>query len=460
MVLVEPTQLVFYLQSAKPVQKTEAQEEEASQDQVYEETSDEPPSEDFEPQGQVDERLLAKFYPANSGFYYNSPTLANGSILIGTSSGSNYEVKSQNAFYKLGLSLEKMWEYPLGFCEVRGAATIDSEGNIYFVVEEGRRPGDHRQSKLYLYSLTEDGNLRWSKMFSPERGYNDINQGMVNPAISVDDIIYVGGEELFAFTSDGKLAWSYGESLNILNAPTIDPEGNIYFTTHSVSPSPSRIVSLSRNGNERWVVNTTGEALSSTAFSADFSHLYGAAGTTLHCIEANTGGVIWAYSPEDIPGPFRATPAIDEEGNAFLGTKANELSVFYAIRADGTGLLWKRLIGADLYSSPLLTNGGTICLGSEATRDGQQRLHALDMVTGDVKWTAGYPDNRADTTWSSAVLSEQGILYIGCMDYMDSQDGAYYSGGVFAFQTDSTGLLPSAGSSRFHGGNASTGRRD
>ena len=76
------------------------------------------------------------------GYYYNPPTLVDNHIYIGTSSRSHEPPSDNNAFYKIDSDLQKVWEYSLGSNEVRGAAALDSQGNVYFVVEKGRESGD------------------------------------------------------------------------------------------------------------------------------------------------------------------------------------------------------------------------------------------------------------------------------------------------------------------------------
>jgi outer membrane protein assembly factor BamB len=125
--------------------------------------------------------------------------------------------------------------------------------------------------------------------------------------------------------------------------------------------------------------------------------------------------------------------------------------VFYAIRADGTGLLWQNPIGDDLYSSPAIGNDRSLYVGSEVAAGQQLHLHALDLATGAQKWSSPL---RRDVTWSSPAIADDGTLYIGSMDV--NGEGA----GLYSFRTDATGLLRTAGSPRFHGSNANNGRRN
>ncbi len=165
----------------------------------------------------------------------------------------------------------------------------------------------------------------------------------------------------------------------------------------------------------------------------------------------NSGAQIWEFSPGG-SGEFRATPAVDDADNVYLGNKDDQSSVLYAIKHDGT-LLWQREIGADLYSSPALGDDRTIYVGSECTPPWSSsplshfcdRFHALDMATGAKKWSVQLD---GDVNWSSPALSDAGVLYVGAMN-----------GSVYAIRSDANRLLPNAGSPRFYEGNASTGRR-
>lgn len=386
-------------------------------------------------------RQLASFSHYNTGFYYNPPTLVNDYIYIGTSHKYYRNPVANNVFIKLDATLHQVWEYPLGLKEVMGGASLDSAGNVYFVVEEGRSNGDMSNAKLYLYSLNPGGSFRWSKLICS----TVTNLGMSNPAISSDDTIYVGGDKFYAFDANGSEKWSYGNAMVILNAPIIDPEGNIYFNAQGA------VISLTPTGTLRWSLTTSGEYFSSPAFSTDCSKLIVAVGNSVSCLECSTGSELWKFTPTGIIGTFRASPAVDNQNNIYVGTKSDSQSVFYAIKADGSGILWKNEIGADLYSSPALGNDNTVYVGSERVTGGI-RFHALDMSTGTEKCSAKL---EGDPTWSSPALANDGTLYIGTMACDECSHGHVYS-----FDTDSTGLMTNAGSPRFHGGNENTGRKE
>lgn len=389
---------------------------------------------------------------------HNSPTLINGYIYIGTSRGGNYELSSDNAFFKLDAGLNKVWRYELGTKEVMGSATLDSEGNIYFIVGEGRSTTEYFDS-MKLYSLSNNGQFRWSKLVYTY--YSPVPfkwMGISSPAVSVDDVIYAGGDKFFAFDKAGNELWSYGVNTGnpILNAPIIDPAGNIYIRTLQ------DLVSLDKNGNLRWIADQAlwAGGMSNQAFSVDYSKVYVTSLTlkSLLCINSSNGTLAWRYNINDMSGDFRNTPAVDDQNNIYFGThgeyNGDSRQMLYAVKSDGSGLLWQNNLGSDLYSSPALGNDRKLYIGSEGhgkTGNNNNRLHAIDMASGNVAWSAQL---ETDITWSSPAIANNGTLYIATME----TEGK--SSGVFSFRTDCTGLLPNAGSARFHEGNASTGRRE
>jgi outer membrane protein assembly factor BamB len=350
--------------------------------------------------------------------------------------------------------LRKIWEHDLGTSEVRGAATLDRAGNVYFVIEAGKTPGEAGTGALHLYSLAPDGSYRWSVLVDPDAHY----MGTSNPAVAADDTVYVGSADgLHAFQPDGTESWHFTGTGRVMNAPIIDPDGNVYFAAMRRDLWEFSVVSVTASGALRWstrlppATNQTG--ISSPAFSVDHSSIFVANGVEVCRLDTATGEIAWQFRPPSISGEFRASPAVDDSDNVYIGSKGGPWGTLYAIRGDGSGLLWERKIGADIYGTPALGDDGTIYFGSEFTYTQESlRLHALDIATGAPRWSVGLD---GDVTWSAPALTPDGTLYIGTMACDECTHGA-----VFAFDTDSTGLLPGAGWARFHGGNASTGRRD
>lgn len=406
----------------------------------------------------MSERIVASFTQGLGYFYYNSPTLVDGYVYIGTSSKLKGPPARDNCFWKLDADLKKVWEYPLYTTEVLGGATLDSEGSVYFVAQEGKAENweDFSSLRQYLVSLTNDGQLRWKNDITREA---DLDGGMYNPAVSADGTVYVSCGRIYAFGRDGSKKWVYPTEqptdLKALSSPVIDGKGNVYVISGRYLKTPNVFCfAPDSQGAPKWVIDLRmgGECLSTPAFSTDQSRIYVACGKTIIRLRTENGSQEWAYTPDGAEGSFRGSPAVDAKNNVYVGTKANEKSVFYAVKADGTGLLWKNAIGADLYSSPALGDDSTIYVGSEMTAKG--RFHALDMVTGEWKWGVDFPQ-KADVTWPSPVIYN-GHVYIATMSDIERGEG----GRVFKMKVDAKGYLPDAGWPRYHGGSGNTGRRE
>ncbi len=406
-------------------------------------------------------RILKTFAPQVAGFMQNSPTVVGDAVYIGTYYfGTGTAI---NAFYKLDGDLNVKWSYPLGGEQVVGAAVLDSGGNVYFTTmnDSSRYPGIPPypfQSIAKLYKLDATGALKWTHTIDDpghSYGYTGTNTWDLSPAIGADDTIYVGGDGLHAIRPDGTSAWTYGvPGVTWVQSPAaIDPAGNLYFGTSGFPGGPAlgSVVSLDAAGALRWEFPTdTGQLVNSPAFSVDASKVYVSAGDSLHCLASGTGTTVWRYQfPENIMPPFpyslpvAASPAIDDHDNVYVGASG----VFYAVKADGRGLLWSRPLGVFLRSSPALGNDRAIYLGFGGV--GGQNVAAIDMATSQSRWTV---DLAADVMGSPAITAD-GRMYVGAM----SIDGK--PGNLAIVKTDSTGLLSGTGSSRYRQGNESTGRK-
>jgi len=320
----------------------------------------------------------------------------------------------------------------------------------YFIVDSTRTEAD-QNAPVKIYSLDNNGNFRWSK----DIGNFDLSGGMRSIAIAEDNTIYASGDIFYAFDMNGNIKWTYDNSLagGSNTAPIIDPDGNIYYAANNW------VFSLDKDGKERWKCKSgdIGNSLSSLAFTTDFLHVIIAEWKTIYCRETSTGNLTWEYT-FDMNANFRATPAVDDNNVIYIGSHGdgedNDESTLYALKADGSGIIWENNLGSDLYSSPTLGNDRYLYVGSEGhgnTDDVHNRLHAFDMADGKLLWSAQL---EMDVLWGSPVLSDDGTLYVGTMHIEGS-----FSSGVYAFRTDATGLLPNCGSPTFQGSNAHTGRR-
>lgn len=242
-------------------------------------------------------RIIARYKVESDGyFYYNPPTLVNGYIYIGTSSKLETDaLATDNCFIKLDINTNLCWKYRLGKNEVRGAAVVDSKGNVYFVVVEGRGTWEdaYKQAETYLYKLDSEGQFKWKvNLATAGQIYH---MGMVNPAIDENDIIYVGGDKLYAIDpEDGKFKWEYPEGeakMVFTNAPIIDSDRNVYFIANNKTEGENEVYSL-KDGTLNWKCRLEkGFTLSSPAFNVEGNELIAASGQTIYWIDLKK----WKY---------------------------------------------------------------------------------------------------------------------------------------------------------------------
>lgn len=397
------------------------------------------------------ERQKYEFSVPNAGFSLGCPTLVNNYIYIGTSAPQTYSPSPNNYFYKLDKTLAKIWEYPLGSNQVRGAASLDSYGNIYFAVDSNNAMSS--SVSIMIYSLDNNGNFRWSKNIG-----GDQTVGITSLAIADDNTIYAGGDMFYAMDINGNVKWTYSNYIPgfMRSAPIIDPNGNLFFSAFE------KIYSLDKNGNQRWIYTAAyptdlTHGVSSPAFTKDYTHLIVAIDKNIYSLHTSDGSLSWLYE-FNINADFRSSPAVDDNGNIYIGSHGNggekDESTLYAIKADGSGIIWQFNLGSDIYSSPTLGNDRVIYIGSEGfgnTENKWNHVHAFNMSDGQRIWSAQTP---MDVTWGSPILSENGILYVSSMHINGGRPS-----GIYGFLTDATGLLPNCGSPTFQLSNAHNGKR-
>ncbi|MBU1940487.1 MAG: PQQ-binding-like beta-propeller repeat protein [Candidatus Thermoplasmatota archaeon] len=363
----------------------------------------------------LEDRLVATFTPeSGTAFHDNTPTIVDDLIYVGTSTDMPEGLEPEaiintlpeNYFYKMDLDLNVIWKYSMGKTMVNGGATLDSDGNIYFVTIKHIAAGDKskEEERAYFFaeqelvSLTNDGEFRWKRKISYNEQFGNV---MINCGIDKKDIIYVGSGKLFAFNSNGDMLWQYPDNNNTItgyhSSPIIDSEGNVYF----VSPEPTdrrgehtsdiRAYKFGQDSNGIPIWSTlldnnileneggnpngggggrSAYVYSTPAFLTDENSFYAVVGNTINHVNTETGEILWSMIPTGATGRFTASPAVDENDTLYIGTKSNMESNLYAIRKDGT-LLWMNHIGADLYNSPLLGDDNRLYIGSETNTDGK-----------------------------------------------------------------------------------------
>ena len=75
-------------------------------------------------------RQLYAFEPSGIDFSCSPSTIINDNIIIGSFANLTYLSSAQNYFYKLDKPLNTIWKYNFGKQQLRGAVSLDSNGNI------------------------------------------------------------------------------------------------------------------------------------------------------------------------------------------------------------------------------------------------------------------------------------------------------------------------------------------
>jgi len=132
----------------------------------------------------------------------------------------------------------------------------------------------------------------------------------------------------------------------------------------------------------------------------------------LHCLDKNTGKVIWSKDPE---AEFGATPArfgasaspIIDQGKLFvvLGGKDNGIAALSPVTG---AVIWKRHSFENTYSSPVVVKVGGQDQIALLTSD---KIVGLNPVNGDILWEQEHV-NQWKTNISTPVFAKDSTLYV------------------------------------------------
>ena len=239
--------------------------------------------------------------------------------------------------------------------------------------------------------------------------------------LSVGAHVYVQGNEFYAINkADGSEAWKVSQTGGV-SKPIIDNSGNIYLVNFG------KFICISPSGTLKWsfvpndVFTEGGDAFSNASFATiDQSKIVFFYDTWLYNINSSDGSVNWKYNAPHL-GYQRGTPAIDPEGNIYVGRKNHNLaSAFYKVKADGSGIIWDNKTFGEIYTCPVLANDSNVYFASELLNNGQgvepgwNRIHCLNMMTGKVVWQA---DLGSDVGTSSPAIAHNGRIYAATIGY-------------------------------------------
>lgn len=375
-------------------------------------------------------------------FYYGSPAIDEQFVYIGTSVKWHHleDVSSQlpDSFQLICLDKKDgqvIWRYDLGKAEVQNGPMLMGD-KVIISVKYYNESNYHTNASVMAFNAS-DGQPIWESEvtssiptnYSIEGGpWHQQSMGaFLFQGLATDGSAFLltGGDKLRSLNvEDGTLIWEtdLGDNINFI---VIDGS-----SAYACSRSHLYKVDVD-NGTKEWDApyQIGGQWL--TGFQCvvlpDHSILVGLSGY-LWKLSAD-GELIWSFDTggQDI----RAQPAVDASGGIYVGSKANDLSVFFKIGADGQEL-WRIAVGADMYSSPVLGDDGKVYVGSENGAGVRCGIHVFDVVDGQRLQKF---NTEADLMWFSPIISD-GILYVGDMR------GVFYAFPVSSAEMDADAMWP------------------
>ena len=279
-------------------------------------------------------------------------------ILIDSSNTIYFGGATDRYLYALNPDGTLKWKYETSAIMGVPLLNIDLEGNVYVTNDDS------------LYSITNNGTLNWSKKY--ESGFFTMS-----PVFSPDgQTIYIAGKDsnLFALNLGGDIKWKF-KCGKVEIAPTIDNDGNIYF---SPKEKPQYLYCIFPDANIRWryLVQSIGSAGTSTVPAIDYKgNIYFTAFDTIYMgyypkaliSITNKGEFRWKYLFTDF-GPdssedFLQPLICDSEGTVYIGSTYGWS--YYAISAEGI-LKWKlplEFLKKQVDYTGAITKEGTLFIG-------------------------------------------------------------------------------------------------
>lgn len=236
---------------------------------------------------------------------------------------------------------EIIWSGAVGTGVSNNTPAVDAQGNTYHGSRQQAPNGG-------AYSWSPTGDKRWE--------ITGVGAFYAAPVISKD-----GNTVYFLNTNEGKLwavnaadgARKWSESVGMGSGThgsslSMNSDGTIYYTTNA------HVVAITdggTTGSVKWSATVTGAAQSGVVIGPN-GDLYTGSGAGLVALNPADGTVKWTYAM----GTTESVPAVDVEGNIYLGSNDGKLIV-----VNNKGQLLKEFeLGTGAVNSPTITSNGTV----------------------------------------------------------------------------------------------------
>ena len=297
-------------------------------------------------------------------------------------------------FYSYSQEGNQIWTYETG----SGRATqsgilIDSSNTIYF----GSRDS-------CLYALNPDGTLKWKYKAS-----DSFHQEVI-PNIDLQGNIYITNSsgKLYSIKPDGNLNWSVSYEYGFgSKSPVFSPDGNTIY----IAGLDSNLFALNLDGSIKWKLSC-GNILRAPMVDSD-GNIYAVASNHLYSINS-AGNITWNYF---LLGTPIAIPTIDKDGNIYTIAWDTTYTIYYpaliSLRYDGT-FRWKYIFNdhdVNHFDQPLICDSeGTVYVGSTLGDD----YYAISS-NGELKWKLPLMEQKQQVD-NTGAIAKDGTLFLGVHD--------------------------------------------
>jgi outer membrane protein assembly factor BamB len=306
-------------------------------------------------------------YPTQ-GDIFASPTIADGTVYVGSFDGNLYAVDADTGAQK--------WEFDIG-SDIRSSATV-ANGTVYVGSTGGA-----------LYAIdAETGTQQWVESTeSSVRSSPTVRNGSVYFATRFS--------QMYSLDADtGATEWQEYIEDDIFGSPTI-VNGTVFITDVG---DPGLHALDADTGNELWDAGIEKAKASPTV--ADGTVYVGVEASDLYAVDAQTGTIEWTFKTG---GNLRSSPTV-ADGTVYVGSFDQKL---YAVDADTGTQEWEYGTSAKIQSSPTVADG-TVYVGD---RGNTGTVHAVDAESGTEQWTYA-----TGTAIQSSPTVADGTVYVGSFD--------------------------------------------
>ncbi|MEI6128414.1 MAG: PQQ-binding-like beta-propeller repeat protein, partial [Pseudomonadota bacterium] len=295
---------------------------------------------------------------------------------------------------------------------------IDSDGTVYIGAMDG-----------CIYAVSQQG--------SPACLYSGINGTVEStPALSCTGILYVGGTDgnLYAISTTGELQWKKQLGGTILSSPVIGKDGMIFVGSNSTNAGAEGLFyCISPEGETVWERATGDIGYASPALD-QYGNVYIASLKGILYAFHSDGDLLWSYDAGDA---ITSSPVVSsKDGAIYVTTSAALLALDYGGQVKFSPYKPKAIIfesenESAIVAPPALDQEGNIYLGGILGD-----LHCLNAA-GEEQWSS----MLKDPTWidpvptaitSAPILDKAGNVYVfswNTLYSLQSKDGK----GISAF---------------------------